>query len=75
MDGTPASKAGLQRGDRIVKIEDESTLNMPLNGAVDRLRGARGTKVTIYIRRKNQVVSARVTEPCFHDAEGRLLRS
>lgn len=54
IEDTPASKAGLQRGDRIVKIEDESTLNMPLNGAVERLRGAPGSKVTIFIRRKNQ---------------------
>ena len=54
MDGTPASKAGLERGDRIVKIEDESTLNMPLSGAVDRLRGKAGTKVSIYIRRRNK---------------------
>jgi len=53
MEDTPASRAGLQRGDRIVKIENESTLNMPLNGAVERLRGKPGTKVTIYIRRKN----------------------
>ena len=52
IDDTPASKAGLQRGDRIVKIEGESTLNMPLSGAVDRLRGAPGSKVTIYIRRQ-----------------------
>jgi carboxyl-terminal processing protease len=51
---TPASKAGLQKGDRIVKIGDESTLNMPLNGAVERLRGAPGSKVTIFIRRKNK---------------------
>jgi len=53
MVDTPASKAGLQRGDRIVKIEDESTLNMPLSGAVDRLRGKPGTKVTIFIRRES----------------------
>jgi carboxyl-terminal processing protease len=54
MEDTPASKAGLQRGDRIVKIEDESTLNMPLNGAVERLRGKPGTKVIIYIRRETE---------------------
>ncbi|MGB5350533.1 MAG: MXAN_5808 family serine peptidase, partial [Polyangiales bacterium] len=54
IDDTPASKAGLQRGDRIVKIDDESTLNMPLNGAVTRLRGKRGSKVTIFIRRENK---------------------
>ena len=54
IEDTPASKAGLQKDDRIVKIEDESTLNMPLSGAVDRLRGAPGSKVTIFIRRQNK---------------------
>lgn len=53
LDDTPASRAGLQKHDRIVKIGDESTLNMPLQEAVDRLRGQRGSKVTIFIRRKN----------------------
>jgi carboxyl-terminal processing protease len=52
MPGTPAFKAGLERGDRIVKIEDESTLNMPLQEAVNRLRGKPGSKVTISIRRQ-----------------------
>ncbi|MGD8607462.1 MAG: MXAN_5808 family serine peptidase [Myxococcales bacterium] len=50
MPGTPAFKAGLQRGDRIVKIGDESTLNMPLQEAVNRLRGKPGSKVGISIR-------------------------
>jgi carboxyl-terminal processing protease len=54
IEDTPASKAGLQRGDRIVKIEAESTLNMPLSSAVERLRGRPGSKVTIFIRRQNQ---------------------
>lgn len=52
MPGTPATKAGLARGDRIVKIEDESTLNMPLQEAVNRLRGKPGSKVVIFIRRQ-----------------------
>ena len=53
MPGTPAAKAGLQRNDRIVKINDESTLNMPLQEAVDRLRGTPGSKVTVFTTRKN----------------------
>ena len=52
LPGTPAEEAGLQRGDRIVKIEDESTLNMPINDSVERLRGAPASKVTIWIQRK-----------------------
>ena len=52
MPGTPAGQAGLKRFDRIEKINNESTLNMPLDDAVARLRGKPGTKVTVWIRRE-----------------------
>ena len=52
MPNTPASKAGLKRFDRIVKIEGESTLNMPIDDAVRRLRGEPGSKVTIWVTRE-----------------------
>ncbi len=52
MPGTPASKAGLKRFDRIVKIDNESTLNMPLDDAVRRLRGDPGTSVTVWVVRE-----------------------
>ncbi|MAQ18378.1 MAG: peptidase S41 [Sandaracinus sp.] len=52
MPGTPAARAGLERMDRIVKINDESTLNMPLNEAVDRLRGPPGSQVSVWVRRR-----------------------
>lgn len=51
MAGTPASRAGIKKYDRIVKINGESTLNMGLTEAVNHLRGAPGTKVTVYIHR------------------------
>jgi carboxyl-terminal processing protease len=51
MPGTPAGKAGLRKYDRIVKINNESTLNMGLNEAVNHLRGVPGTKVTVWIHR------------------------
>jgi carboxyl-terminal processing protease len=51
MPGTPAGRAGLLRFDRITKINNESTLNMPLDDAVKRLRGDPGTKVTVFIHR------------------------
>lgn len=54
MPGTPAFKAGLKRGDQIVKIKEESTLNMPLQQAVKLLRGKPGSKVKIFIRRKSK---------------------
>jgi carboxyl-terminal processing protease len=51
MPDTPAGRAGLKRLDRIMKINAESTLNMPLDDAVKRLRGDPGTKVTVWIHR------------------------
>jgi carboxyl-terminal processing protease len=51
IDDTPGSRAGLQAGDQIVKIEGVPTLGMKLNDAIGKLRGAAGTKVTLTIRR------------------------
>ncbi|MCL2447760.1 MAG: S41 family peptidase [Polyangiaceae bacterium] len=52
MPGTPAGRMGLKKFDRIEKINNESTLNMGLNEAVNHLRGAPGTKVTVWIHRE-----------------------
>lgn len=51
MDETPAARAGIKPLDRIVQIGDESTINMGVDEAVQRLRGKPGTKVTISIMR------------------------
>lgn len=52
---TPASRAGFRAGDRIVKINDESTVNMPLDEAVSRLRGQVGTKINLEVMRTGWV--------------------
>ncbi|HZW36044.1 MAG: S41 family peptidase [Deltaproteobacteria bacterium] len=57
IEDTPAFRAGLQAGDKIVKIENESTREMNVMDAVKRLRGEPGTKVTIWIAREG------MTEP------------
>ena len=54
IDGTPAAAAGVRAQDQIVKIGEESTINMALDEAVDRLRGKPGTKVSITIMRKGE---------------------
>ncbi|MFM2418452.1 MAG: hypothetical protein RL385_3175 [Pseudomonadota bacterium] len=51
LPGTPADRAGLMKGDRIVKIAEEATLNMPLDEAVKRLRGTPGSSVDVWVRR------------------------
>ncbi len=52
IEGTPAFKAGLRAGDQIVGIDGESTKNMNLMDAVKRLRGPKGSKVTVTIMRE-----------------------
>jgi carboxyl-terminal processing protease len=52
IDDTPAFKVGIKPGDKIIKIEDDSTLDMTLQDAVSRLRGETGSPVTITIFRK-----------------------
>jgi len=51
IEGTPAFQAGVQAKDKIIKIEDDSTLDMTLQDAVSRLRGEIGSPVTITILR------------------------
>jgi carboxyl-terminal processing protease len=52
MPETPAARAGLMRMDRIVRIGEESTMNMPLSDAVQRLRGPPGSTVQVWITRE-----------------------
>ncbi len=52
MPDTPAARVGLKALDRIVRIGDESTINMSLNEAVNKLRGVPGSKVEIWVQRK-----------------------
>jgi carboxyl-terminal processing protease len=52
IEGTPAHRAGVQPGDKIVKIEGLVTKDMSLVDAVKKMRGPKGTKVTITILRE-----------------------
>ncbi len=51
IEDTPAFRAGIQAGDKIVRIENDSTRDMNVMDAVKRLRGEPGTNVTIWIVR------------------------
>lgn len=52
--GTPASRAGIQSGDQIIKIDGKSTAGITIDNAVKKLRGAPDTKITITIRRTGE---------------------
>jgi carboxyl-terminal processing protease len=55
MDGTPASKAGLKQGDRILKIDGQPTQGLTLQEAVRRMRGPIGSRLVLGIMRRGGV--------------------
>ena len=53
IEDTPAYRAGIKAGDKMVEIDGKSTEGMELDEAVNILRGEKGTEVSIVIKREN----------------------
>jgi carboxyl-terminal processing protease len=64
--GTPAARAGLQAGDRIVKIDGRPTREMALQRAVSLIRGATGTTVHLSVVRGDQTREVAITRDSIH---------
>lgn len=58
LPNTPAYRAGMYPGDKIIKIEGESTKDLIIDEAIKKLRGTPGTKVNITISREPEEKSA-----------------
>ncbi|PUD67485.1 peptidase S41 [Helicobacter pylori] len=54
LEGTPAYKAGVKSGDNILKINNESTLSMSIDDAINLMHGKPKTPIQITIVRKNE---------------------
>ena len=54
IEDTPAFKAGIESGDKIVQIEEKSTKGLSTWEAAQKLRGEPGTKVTIKVLREDE---------------------
>jgi len=54
IEGTPADKAGLKSSDIILKINEQSTLSMTIDDAVNIMRGKKGTPINLTIVRKSE---------------------
>ncbi len=52
IEDTPAFKAGLKPGDKIIKIDGEDTKNITIMKAVKMMRGPKGTNVTVTVMRE-----------------------
>lgn len=53
LKGTPAYRAGIKSGDKIIKIGDKSTLDMKVEDAVRLIRGEKGTVIKLIIIQKD----------------------
>jgi len=54
LKNSPAAKAGIMTGDRIVKIDSKETANLSTEDAVALIRGTKGTRVTLTIFREGK---------------------
>jgi carboxyl-terminal processing protease len=54
IDGTPAANAGIEPGDRIIKINGQPTTGMDVEMVVKRLRGVAGSRVSLQIARSDR---------------------
>lgn len=62
IDGFPADKAGIRAKDVITAVDGKTTTGMSVNDAVKKIRGKKGTKVTLEIvRDKSEVLTFTIT--------------
>ena len=61
LEDTPAERAGLKMGDRVLTINGETTEGTTTEQAVERIRGEIGTTVKLGIERDNQRMDVMVT--------------
>jgi carboxyl-terminal processing protease len=54
IDGTPAAEGGIMAGDVITHINDEPINGLPLNQAIDKMRGPVNSKISLKIARKGR---------------------
>lgn len=54
IDDTPAARAGIKPSDLIVQIDGQSIVDLPLQEAVDRMRGPLDSQVKLTIRREGR---------------------
>jgi carboxyl-terminal processing protease len=54
MDDSPAVRAGIKAGDKLIAVDGASILGLPLDEAVKKMRGPVGTSIDITVAREGQ---------------------
>jgi carboxyl-terminal processing protease len=61
LEGSPAEEAGIQSGDIVQAVDGESVVGLTIQDAVTRVRGPKGTDVTLTINRDGEVFDLTIT--------------
>lgn len=61
LNGSPAEKAGIKPGDTIIKVDKEAVLGWTLQQAVSKIRGEKGTPVTLTLLHKDSTTPSEIT--------------
>ncbi len=70
IEDTPAVRGGLRFGDRIVKVNDEKITDLNIMGLIDKLRGDKGTTITLHVRTREAIEKAAQEKRKPNDTEG-----
>lgn len=65
-EGTPAREAGLKRGDAIYGVDGLATKGWDASDAAKKIRGEKGTKVKLYIKRGSETKDVEVVRDTIH---------
>jgi len=63
---SPAERAGVLAGDIVIKVDDKDTKGWNLPQAVSKIRGAKGTKVTLTLLRNDKEVVIPIVRDAIH---------
>ncbi|HEY6959210.1 MAG TPA: S41 family peptidase [Candidatus Limnocylindria bacterium] len=63
--GTPAEKAGVQKGDKIVRVNGEDVTKLTTSEVADRVRGPTGTPVTVTFDRSGKLIDLTMNRASF----------
>src|SRR6266540_5578330 len=65
IQGTPAERAGVKKGDKIIRVNGEDVSKLTTDEVANRVRGPEGTQVTVTFLRAQQEVEFTITRARF----------